>query len=165
MQLFFAHPTSPVVRGHVLAIRDPRDPNWSSQTKIFTPKTSPFSLAPFQEGRDQSYSFKIPISTVYFSKTASPKARGQVSASWDPRDPHQSPQTTIFTPETSPFSLQCCVFGFWIMAPNPPNRQFGCINFIPNGGLSHLWPEDKLLSFQSLMSFPLFWKWDLSSSI
>ena len=39
--------------GHVLAIWDPGDPHWSPQTTIFTPKISLFSLATFQEGKDQ----------------------------------------------------------------------------------------------------------------
>ena len=45
----FSQPTSPVARGHVLAILDPGDPRKSTQTTICTPKTSLFSLAAFLE--------------------------------------------------------------------------------------------------------------------
>ena len=58
MQLFFSHPTPPMVRGHASAIWDPGDPHWSPQTTIFTPKTSPLSLAAFQKGKDQLYSLE-----------------------------------------------------------------------------------------------------------
>ena len=58
MHLFFSHPTSPVARGHALAIWDPGDPHWSPQTTIFTPETNPLSLAAFQESKDQLYSLE-----------------------------------------------------------------------------------------------------------
>ena len=42
---------------------------------------------------------------LFPSHPTSPVARGHVSAIWDPGYPHQSPQTTIITPKTSPLSL------------------------------------------------------------
>ena len=65
MHLFFSQPTSPVARGYVSAIWDPGDTHWSPQTTIFTPKTSPLSLAAFQESKDQEYSLETAKCTFY----------------------------------------------------------------------------------------------------
>ena len=42
-----------IARVHLFTMWDPGDPHPSPQTTIFTPETSPFSLAAFQEGKDQ----------------------------------------------------------------------------------------------------------------
>ena len=52
-------------------------------------------------------------------------ARGHVSAIWNPGDPHQSPQTTIFTPETIPFSLAAFQEGNTL---NTAKYTFSCLN-------------------------------------
>ena len=88
---------------------------------------------------------------LFFSQPTSPVARGHVSAIWDPGNPYPSPQTTIFTPETSPFSSQCCLLSHWIMAPNPPNHLFACTEYIPSCKVNHSRQEEKLLISHFLM--------------
>ena len=94
-----------MARGHVLAIRDPGDPHWSPKTTIFTPKTNLFSSATFQESQGPVILSLNCQMHLFISQPTSPVARSHVSAVWDPGDPHRSPQTTIFTPKTSLFSL------------------------------------------------------------
>ena len=93
---------------------------------------------------------------LFFSQPTSPMARGHVSAIWDPGDPHQSPQTTIFTPETSTFSSQDIACWMWIMAPNPPNHQVTCVKLVPYCKMNCLNQVDRFSSVLFLIYFPTF---------
>merc|ERR1712212_892219 len=94
-------PTSPIARGHALAVWDPRDPHLSPQTTIFTAEMSPLSLAAFQEASGPVILSQNCQMTLFFSHSTSLVVRGHASAIWDPGDHNQSPQTTKFTPEAS----------------------------------------------------------------
>ena len=91
--------------GRRSAIWDPRGPHQTPQTAIHTPTATQFSLFTLNVGRDPSSRPKIANDTHLFSQPTSSMPWGCRSAIWDPRGPHQTPQTAIHTLKATQFSL------------------------------------------------------------
>ena len=91
--------------GCISAIWDPRGPHQTPQTAIHTPKATQFSLSTCNVGKDPSSCSKIANDTNLFSQPTSSMPWGRRLAIWDPRGPHQTPQTAIHTPKVTRFSL------------------------------------------------------------
>ena len=73
----------------------------------------------------------------FYSQPTLPVAKGHVVVIWDPGDPHQSPQTTKFTPETSLYSSTSnCLSKLpnEPFFPNPPQMWQGAM-YWPSGTL------------------------------
>ena len=101
----FSQPPSSMPWGRRSTIWDPGGPHQTPQTAIHTPKATQFSLSTFNVGKDPSSCPKIANDTHLFSQPTSSMPWGRRSAIWDPRGPHQTPQTAIHTPKATQFSL------------------------------------------------------------
>ena len=93
----FSQPTSSMPLGHRSTIWDPGGPHPTPQTSIHTPKTTQFALSTLNVGQDPSSCLKIVNDTHPFSHPTSTMPWGRSLTIWDPRGPHQSPQTAKHT--------------------------------------------------------------------
>ena len=96
MKHFHFKPTSPVAKGHVLAIWESGAPHQSTKKTVFNPKICPFSLATFQEGEDQYYSLKVAIWSIFISCPTSTVAWGHVLTIWDQNNNIYSRNKPVF---------------------------------------------------------------------
>ena len=120
----FSQPTSSMPWGRRSAIWDPGGPHQTPQTAIHTPTATQFSLFTLNVGRDPSSRPKIANDTHLFSQPTSSMPWGCRSAIWDPRGPHQTPQTAIHTPKVTYFketydkenqvALGVCMAVWWV---------------------------------------------------
>ena len=89
----FSHPTSTMSWGRRSTIWDPMGPH----TAIHTPKATQFALSTLNVGQDPSSCLKNANDTPLFSQPTSSMPWGRSLTIWDPRGPHQSPQTAKHT--------------------------------------------------------------------
>ena len=103
--IFFSQPTSSMLWGYRLAIWELGGPHQTPQTTICTSKVTQFSLSTFNVCKDLSSCPKIANDTHFFSQPTPSMPWGRRSTIWDPRGPHQTPQTAIRTPKATQSSL------------------------------------------------------------
>ena len=101
----FSQPTSSMPWGRRSAIWDPGDPHQTPQTAIHTTKATQFSLSTFNVGKDPFSRPKIANDNHLFSQPTSSMPGECRLAIWDPKGPHQTPQTAIHTPKATRLSL------------------------------------------------------------
>ena len=99
----FSQPTSSMPWGHRLAILDPGGPHQTPPNRHTYPQSDPIFLIHFQRSKDPFSCPKIANDTHLFSQPTSSMPWGRRLAIWDPRGPHQTPQTAIHTPKVTYF--------------------------------------------------------------
>ena len=101
--VFLSQPTPSVSKTQISIICDHGGPYRTPQTTIHTPETSPFHLATTFMGKNPMPAPKILIFSVFLSQPTPSVSKTQISIICDHGGPNRTPQTTIHTPETSPF--------------------------------------------------------------
>ena len=92
-----------VSKTQISIICDHGGPHRTTHTTIHTPETSPFHLATIFMGKNPTPEPKILIFSIFLSQPTPSVSKTQISIICDHGGPHRTPQTTIHTPETSPF--------------------------------------------------------------
>ena len=113
----FSHPTSTMSWGRRSTIWDPMGPH----TAIHSPKATQFALSTLNVGQDPSSCLKIANDTPLFSQPTSSMPWGRSLTIWDPRGPHQSPQTAKHTLKATQLPLSTLNVGKDLSSPL--NRQ------------------------------------------
>ena len=102
--IYFFPPTPSVTRGPILSIWDHGGLYRTPQTAVNTPKTTPSPQWLSLWVISKSLGKKSKIKPFFLPHTPS-VTRGPISPNWGYRGPHWTPQTTIDTPKTIPYSI------------------------------------------------------------
>ena len=109
--IFLSQPTLSVSKTQISIICDHGGPHRTPQTAIHTPETLPFHLATIFMGKNPTPEPKILIFSIFLSQPTPSVSKTQISIICDHGGPYRTPQTTIHTPETSPFHLATTFMG------------------------------------------------------